>query len=118
MTGFSLTHATSCVQVEKRQREFERLRAAALDCMKQMLDLLMRRDGVLAAVTPLQKLLVDDMKGSSAGSLCPGQAASPVTPAHSAPSTPRGKTPVTHQVTTNDFIFANVSYYCARRHSQ
>ncbi|EIE23556.1 hypothetical protein COCSUDRAFT_41763 [Coccomyxa subellipsoidea C-169] len=87
-------------KVEKRQGEFERLRAAALDCMKQMLDLLMRSDGVLAAVTPLQKLLVDDMKGSSAGSLCPGQAASPVTPAHSAPSTPRGKLPATHQVLT------------------
>ena len=91
--GTQLKHATFSGQVEKRQKEFCRLRMEAAACLKDALPLLMSTEGVMAAVAPLQKLLVSEMRGLSAGVLTTGKIALPVTPVQHGSSTPKAPPP-------------------------
>lgn len=63
--------------------------------------LLMSAEGPVAAVAPLQKLLVDDMRGLSAGVLESGEVASPVTPMTHGLNTLKAPHPPTPPSTSN-----------------
>lgn len=54
------------LQVEKRQKEMERVRGEAAECLKEVFPLLMRNDGHLAAMESLHTVLLSDMTGEPA----------------------------------------------------
>ncbi|BDA47464.1 hypothetical protein COCOBI_10-3120 [Coccomyxa sp. Obi] len=78
--------------LEKKQWEMKLLRDQAADGLKQAMPLLMSRDGVLAALAPLQRMLICDMTGDST------MTARPDSPVQRSPAISRATTPTSIEV--------------------